>query len=238
MIRTTTVPGATWRRFNCALIAAALLLAGSPPEAGELTDSATTQGLKEALSRGAAKAVEHLGQRNGFLGNPRTKIPLPEPLQKAEKRLRKLGAGKAADQLIETMNRAAESAVVEAKPILLDAIKQMTISDGLGILRGGDDGATQFFRRTTSAALTTRFRPVIEASTAQFGVSGYYDRFAGKASQFGLIDAKAANLDGYITEKALDGLFLMVAEEEKRIRKDPVATGSAAIEQVFGSLIK
>jgi hypothetical protein len=220
------------------LLGAGIVWAGNAWAVAGLTDADAASGLREALTRGAAKAVDVLGKRDGFLGNPQVKIPLPEKLQKAEKTVRRFGGAKVADQLVETMNRAAETAVVEAKPILWQSIKQMSLQDGLSILKGPDDAATQYFRRTTSEPLTAKFRPIVEAATAKVGVAKYYDKFAGRAAKFGLVDAKDADLDAYITDKALDGLFLMIADEEKAIRKDPVATGSAVLKKVFGSLFK
>ena len=192
--------------------------------------------LREALNRGAAEAVAALGKPDGFLGNAKVRIPLPEKVRDAEKLVRRLGGDKQADQLIETMNRAAEAAVVEARPILLQSIRQMSVKDALAILRGGDDAATRYFRDSTSAALSDRLKPLVEAATQKAGVARKYEKFAGKALQFGLIDADTADLDGYITARTLDGLFVMMAEEEKAIRKDPVATGSALLRKVFGSL--
>ena len=206
--------------------------------AGVPDKNTTVQGLKEALSRGAAAAVDTLGKPDGFLGNPSVKIPLPEKVRDAEKMLRRLGGGKYADQLVETMNRAAESAVVEAKPILWQSIKQMSITDAGSILQGPDDAATQYFRKTTRDPLSGRLRPLIEAATAKVGVARQYEKFASKASQLGLLDEKDADLDAYITDKALEGLFLMIAAEEKAIRKDPVGTGSAILKKVFGALLK
>lgn len=217
--------------FLCCLAFCAPVIAAS---AGQ--DEAV-KALKEALTRGATQAVASLGKPGGFLGNERVRLALPEKVQEAEKLLRRFGGGKYADQLIETMNRAAETAVVEAKPVLWQAVRQMSVQDALGVLKGGDDAATQYFRGNTTATLTGKLRPLVEAATQQVGVAKKYDKFAGKALQLGLIDAADADLDGYITAKALDGLFVMMAEEEKAIRKDPVATGSAIIRKVFGSLL-
>lgn len=226
------------RRRWLFIVGLAMLCAGGAAHAALLSDEETTGALKEALTRGAAKAVDTLGRPDGFMGNAKVRIPMPEKMQRAEKMVRKMGGAKYADQLVETMNRAAETAVVEAKPILWQSIRQMTLKDSIEILRGPDDAATQYFRRTTSEPLTAKFRPVVEVATAKVGVAKYYDRFAGRASKFGLMDAKDADLDGYITEKALAGMFILIAEEEKSIRKDPVATGSAVIKKVFGSLFK
>ena len=138
------------------------------------------------------------------------------------------------DELIETMNHAAELAVVEAKPILVNAVKNMSFDDARGILTGGDDAATQYFRRATSADLTAKFLPVVKQATAKVELADKYNDYAGKAAKMGLLDKKDANLDQYVTQKALDGLFLMVAEQEKAIRKDPMSTGSALLKKIFG----
>ena len=219
-------------------LAGALIALTQPLHAALPGGDDTVKGLKEALKRGAAAAVEGLGKPGGFLNNERVKIPLPEKAQRAEKLIRRMGGSKYADQLINTMNQAAETAVVEAKPILWQAVQQMTVEDAIGILKGQDDAATQYFRKTTDAQLTEKLRPLVESATQKVGVAQKYEKFAGKASQLGLIDAKEADLDAYITTKALDGLFLMIADEEKAIRKDPIATGSAILKKVFGSLLK
>jgi hypothetical protein len=201
-----------------------------------LSNRDTVSGLKEALTRGAEFAVAQLGKENGFLGNGKVKIPLPDSLQQIEGLARTFGYGDRADALIETMNRAAEKAVVEAKPLLVNAVKQMSVKDAKDILTGPQDAATQYFRGTTSTDLTQRFLPIVRKATARVKLAETYNSFASKASKFGLIDAKDANLDDYVTQKALDGLFLMIAEQEKQIRQDPVGTGSSLLKKVFGSL--
>ncbi len=204
----------------------------------ELSNKDTASGLKEALARGADAAVGQLGKANGFMGDSRVKIPLPESARAAEKMMRTLGMKKQADELIETMNRAAEMAVVEAKPILSSAIKSMGFDDARGILTGGDDAATQYFKRTTSDAIAAKFLPIIKKSTAKVNLAGQYNQYAGKAAKLGLLDKNDADLDTYVTHKAMDGLFLMIAEQEKAIRKDPVGTGSSMLKKVFGALGK
>ena len=226
------------RRFLHTGLAGALVLLSQPVFAALPGSDETVKGLKEALKRGATVAVEGLGKPGGFLNNARVKIPLPEKAQRAEKLVRRMGGSKHADQLIDTMNQAAETAVVEAKPILWQAIQSMSVDDALGILKGKDDAATVYFRKATDEQLAAKLRPLVESATQKVGVAQKYEKFAGKASQMGLIDAKDADLDAYITGKALDGLFLMIADEEKAIRKDPVATGSAVLKKVFGSLLK
>jgi hypothetical protein len=218
-------------RFYAALFAA--LLACSL-QAAEVSNADAASGLKETLTRGTEIAVDQLGKPNGFLGDKRVRIPLPDSVRKGEKMMRTLGAGKYADELIETMNRAAELAVVEAKPVLVNAVKSMSFTDARGILAGGDDAATQYFKRTTTNDLTARFLPIVKEATAKVQLADKYNEYAGKAAKLGLVDEKDANLDQYVTKKTLDGLFLMVAEQEKSIRKDPVSTGSALLKKIFG----
>lgn len=204
----------------------------------DLSNKDTAGGLKEALTQGAGKAVDMLGKTDGFLGNPKVKIPLPESLEKAESVMRKLGMGKYADELITTMNRAAEAAVPEAKKLLVDSIKKMSVEDAKGILTGGDNAATEYFRRTTSTQLAEKFKPIIQKAIAKVKLAKTYDKFAGKAANFGLIEEKDTHLDNYVTEKALDGLYLMIAEEEKAIRKNPVAAAGSLAKKVFGALMQ
>ena len=203
-------------------------------QAADVSGAEASSGLKETLTRGAELAVDQLGKPNGFMGDARVKIPLPDSIRKAEKMMRTLGAGKYADELVETMNRAAELAVVEAKPILVNAVKNMSFDDARGILSGGDDAATQYFKRVTTTDLTAKFLPVVKDATAKVQLADKYNQYAGKAAKMGLLDEKDANLDQYVTKKALDGLFLMVAEQEKAIRKDPISTGSALLKKIFG----
>ena len=146
------------------------------------------------------------------------------------------GLGKQADQLVETMNHAAENAVAEAKPILSDSIKKMSVQDAKGILTGGDDSVTQYFKRTSTEQLTAKFMPIVKAATSKLQLADQYNAFAGKAASAGLVDAKDADIDSYVTQKAMDGLFLMIAEEEKKLRSNPVAAGSALLKKVFGAL--
>lgn len=193
-------------------------------------------GVKEALAKGADVAIAALGKKDGFLGNAKVKIPLPGTLQKAEKGLRMLGMGKQADELVDTMNHAAENAVAEARPILADAIKKMTVQDAKGILTGGDDSVTQYFKRSSAEQLTQKFLPIVKNATSQLQLAEQYNSYAGKAASLGLIDGKDADINAYVTQKAMDGLFLMIAEEEKKLRADPVAAGSALLKKVFGAL--
>jgi hypothetical protein len=202
----------------------------------QLTNKDTAGGLKEALTQGANRAVDVLGKNDGFLGNPKVRIPLPGKLEKAADTLRNFGMGKQVDELEASMNHAAEAAVPEAKKLLVESIKKMSIDDAKGILTGGDNAATEYFRRTTSAPLGERFKPIVQKAMAKVKLTEKYDKFAGKAAKFGLIDAEDAHLDHYVTEKALDGLYLMIAEEEKAIRTDPVGAVGSLAKKVFGAL--
>jgi hypothetical protein len=202
----------------------------------EVSSADAASGIREALARGADYAVSSLGQKDGFLGNPKVRIPLPGYLQKAEGALRMFGFGKQVDQFEQTMNHAAENAVAEAKPILVDSIRKMTLQDAKAILTGGDDSVTQFFRRSSSDKLAARFMPIVQGETRKLQLADQYNAIAGKAVSAGLIDAKNADIDTYVTHKAMDGLFLMIAEEEKKLRADPIGTGSAILKRVFGAL--
>ena len=192
--------------------------------------------LKSALDKGSRAAVEQLGRENGFFGDGRVKIPLPESLRRAEKNMRRFGMGKHADELILAMNRAAEAAVPEAKQLFVDSVKKMTVQDAKGILTGGDTAGTEYFRRSTTDQLRKRFLPIVRRSTEKVGLAQKYNEYAGQGVRIGLLKAEDANLDDYVTRKALDGLYFMVAEEEKKIRRDPVGTASSLLKKVFGAL--
>lgn len=202
----------------------------------QLSNKDAVAGLKAALDKGTVAAVGKLGKVDGFLGNPRVRIPLPQSLQDADRFLSRIGAGKYTQDLEVRMNRAAELAVPEAKPLLLQAIKEMSFKDAKAILTGGNTAATDYFRRTTSQPLAAKFLPIVQRATAKVQLAQKYDEFAGKAARFGLLDKDQANLEQYVTQKALDGLFLMMADEEKAIRADPVGQASKLISKVFGSL--
>jgi hypothetical protein len=202
----------------------------------DITNKEAIAGLKAALEKGSQAAVASLGKNDGFLRNQKVRIDMPDSLERTEKAMRRLGMGKYADELIVTMNRAAEAAVPEAKALFVDSVKKMSVQDAKGILTGGDTAGTAYFRKTTSKQLHDRFLPIVKNATAKVGVAQKYNQFAQKGSSLGVIDKKDANLDEYVTQKALDGLFLMVAEEEKKIRKDPVSAGRAIIKKVFGAL--
>jgi hypothetical protein len=202
----------------------------------QLTNKDTVGGLKEALTQGAGKAVDMLGKNDGFLGNPKVKIPLPGKLEKAADMMRSFGMGKQVDELETTMNRAAEAAVPEARKLLVESIKTMSVDDAKGILTGGDNAATEYFRRTTSSPLGEKFKPIVQKAMAKVKLAEKYDKFAGKATKFGLVKEEDSHLDHYVTEKALDGLYLMIADEEKAIRANPVGAVGSLAKKVFGAL--
>jgi len=193
-------------------------------------------GLKGALEKGARVAVDALGKTDGFMGNSAVKIPLPESIAKYEKLMRRVGMGKHADELILTMNRAAEAAVPEAKQLFVDAVKKMSVQDAKGILTGGQTAGTDYFKRSTAEPLRGRFLPIVKKATARVKLAEKYNQYAQQGAQFGLVKKEQANLDDYVTQKALDGLFHMVAEEEKKIRQDPLRAGSDIARKVFGAL--
>ena len=192
--------------------------------------------LKQALGQGIETAVASLSKENGYLGNPKVRIPLPENLQKLDNGLRKLGMGKYADELTTSMNRAAEAAVPEAKALLVTAVKNMSVTDAKNILMGNDDAATQYFRNNTETALSDKFRPIVVNAMQKVQLAQKYDQFAGKGVQMGLVDAKNANLENYVIQKALDGLFVMMAEQEKAIRANPLEATSNLVKKVFSAI--
>lgn len=202
----------------------------------DLTSKDAISGLKAALEKGSQAAIATLGRSDGFLGNPQVKIPLPDSLERAERLLRRVGMGRYADDLIVGMNRAAEAAVPEARALLVDSIRRMSVQDAKGLLTGGDNAATDYFRRTTRQQLHARFLPIVQKATAKVDLARTYEQYAGKAAGLGLLSREDADLDAYVTAKALDGLYFMIAEEEKKIRKDPAGAGSAILRKVFGAL--
>ncbi len=216
---------------------AALVIAGAAgAQLEKISNQDAVAGLKAALEKGTQAAVASLGRTDGFLGNAKVKIPLPDSLSRAESLMRRVGMGKYADELVVTMNRAAEAAVPEARQIFVESVRKMSVQDAKGILTGGDTSATDYFRRTTREPLHGRFLPIVKKATAKVGLAQKYNEYAGRAEQFGLVKHEQANIDEYVTQKALDGLYVMVAEEEKKIRQDPVAAGTSIIRKVFGAL--
>lgn len=224
-------------RFLSVFLTFALIASGaSALGVSDLSNTEASNGLKEALIQGAGKAVGELSKTDGFFGNKEVKIPLPDALKKTEKAMRMLGMGKQADELVLRMNRAAEAAVPEAKALLIDSAKKMTLAGAKSILTGGDDAATQYFKKTTSKQMAEKFLPIVKKATENVQLAQQYNKYAETASQFGLVKKEQVNLEQYVTQKALDGVYLMMAKEEAAIRKDPIGQGSALLKKVFGAL--
>jgi len=209
-----------------------------PAAAGiaDISNADAASGLKQALADGSAAAVKLLGTENGYFGNAKVKIPLPPSLQKIEGAMRMMGMKKQADELVLSMNRAAEAAAPEAKQLLTDAVKKMSVQDAKGILTGGDTAATEYFKRSTQAQLTQRFLPIVKKATDGVGLAQQYNSLAGQGVQLGLVKQDDASIESYVTRKALDGLYLMIAEQEKAFRQNPVGATSNIVKKVFGAL--
>jgi Protein of unknown function (DUF4197) len=225
------------RKFTSALVSAGGF--GSwwrAAVAAELSEGDAVSGVRAALERGAVAAVALLGKSGGFLDNPKVRIPLPGYLNEAAKVLEFTGQKKRIDELVTAMNRAAEAAVPQAKALLVSAVKAMSVDDGRRILTGGDNSVTQFFAAKTREPLGVQFLPIVTKATEKVSLADKYNSVAGKASSLGLVSKDDANIQQYVTGKALDGLYLVIGDEERKIRKDPVGTGSAILKKVFGSL--
>ena len=203
-----------------------------------LSNEETSGGLKEALTQGVGKAVATLGAADGFFGNKEVKIPLPNSLKKIEKGMKLMGMGKQSDELILKMNRAAEAAVPEAKALLVGSIKQMSLADAKSILTGPQDAATQYFKKTTSAQMGEKFLPIVTKATENVQLAASYNKYAEMGSKFGVVKKEDANIEKYVTNKALDGVYFMIAKEEAAIRKDPLGQASSLLKKVFGSIGK
>jgi hypothetical protein len=214
--------------------ASCLALLAEATHAFALDESEAASGVRAALERGADSAVSLLGKPGGFLDNPQVKIPLPGALERAASMLRAIGQGHRVDDLVNSMNRAAEQAVPEGKPLLVNAVKAMSVEDAVKIVRGGDTSVTDFFAAKTRAPLGEKFLPIVTTETQKVSLTAKYNAVASKGSTFGLVKPEDANVEQYVTRKALDGLYFMIGQEEKKIRADPVATGSALLKAVFG----
>lgn len=210
-----------------------------PTSLAALSSDQVTQGIKEALGKGLQHAVATLGQPGGFLTNLNVKIPIPEKLQLIEKGLRAINQGQYADQCITTMNQAAEQAVPAAAEVFANSLKNMSVEDAKGILSGPQDGATKFFRKATEAELTQKFSPIVQQAMTKCGTTAAYQQLLDKAKSVSpFFSNPSLDLNAYVTGKAMDGLFIMVAAEEKRIRENPVARSTDLLKSVFGALQK
>ncbi len=225
------------RQFTAALAAPAFGggLAAAVAPARALGEADAAAGVRAALERGALAAVALLGRTDGFLGNPQVRIPLPGALADAEKLLRATGQGRRLDELITSMNRAAEAAVPEAKALFVGAVKAISIEDALRIVRGGATSVTEFFATKTRTPLGERFLPIVTRATERVSLAQRYNTLAQRAAGLGLLKGDDLSVQQHVTTRALDGLYLMIGEEERKIRANPAATGSAILRRVFGS---
>ena len=211
-----------------------LLGSGNSGLGSGLSNDKIVSGLKEALKNGASKSGQLASATDGFYKNPLIKIPFPSEAKQMEKTLRSIGLGSEVDKFIKSLNRAAEDASKKAAPIFIDAITGMDVNDGLKILRGSNTAATEYLKGATSAELKTAFNPVIKNSLKKVNVTKYWKSLAKSYNQMPMVKKMNPDLEDYVSEKTLEGLFKMIAEQEAGIRKDPLKTGSKLIEDVFG----
>lgn len=222
-------------RSSLALLVLAATRQAQALALSDLTNKDASAGIKAALQKGAEVAVSLLGQPDGFLANPKVKIPLPGYMETAASVLRMTGQGKKLDELVTTMNRAAEAAVPMGKDLLVGAVKSMSVEDAKKILSGGDNAITTFFADKTRAPLSDKFLPVVSQATQKVQLAQAYDRVAGKLAAAGVVKGDETNIERYVTGKTLDGLYTIIGEEERKIRQDPVGTGSAILKKVFSA---
>lgn len=221
----------TTAQLNQAMKDAGTVMNGNKP----LTTAEVAEGLKEALINGISKGSDMVSQLDGYFKNPEIKIPFPPDVKKVEDRLRQLGLGNEVDKFVLTLNRGAEDAAKEAKPIFIAAIKQMTIEDAWAILRGNPDAATQYLMRTTSPLLKEKFSPVIQNSLDKVNATKYYGEIISRYNSIPLVQKVNPDLNDYATDLAMQGLFTMIAKEEKNIRENPVARTTELLKRVFGA---
>ena len=200
-----------------------------------LSTSEVGEGLKEALIKGISNGADLASQADGYFKNPEIMIPFPPEVKKVEDKLRQLGLGGKVDQFVLTLNRGAEDAAKEAKPIFISAIKQMTIEDAWGILKGEQNAATNYLRRTTSAQLKEKFSPVIQTSLDKVSATKYYGDVTNTYNKIPFVEKVNPDLNSYATDKAIEGLFTMIANEEKNIRENPSSRTTELLKRVFGS---
>jgi Protein of unknown function (DUF4197) len=225
------------RELSLQLACAAWLgsLAGQS-RAGLLTQGDAASALRITLERGANVAVDLLARVDGFLGNPKVRIELPGNLNDVAKWLAVIGQQRRVDELVTAMNRAAEAAVPKARRLLISAVKGLSVQGAQQIITGGENSVTAFFAEKTRAPLGQEFLPIVTQATEKVSLAEKYNQVASKAASLGMLDSRDANIQEYVTGKALDGLYLMIGEEERRIRQDPAATGVALLKKVFGAM--
>lgn len=223
------------RRILCVWLCCVPMLA-SAGLLDALSDKDASGGLRQALEQGAGAAVASLGVEDGFQANPRFRIPLPDAIAKMAPTLRMLGQGQAIDELQLAMNRAAETAVAEARPLLLDAVRKMTVQDAKDILTGGDDSVTRYFRSKTFDPLSQRFLPVVRRATGKLKLAEQYNRIASQGAAFGLVRDEDARVETFVTRHALNALYVRIGEEERAIRENPAQALGTLARKVFGAM--
>jgi hypothetical protein len=200
-----------------------------------LTAAEVGEGLKEALINGISKGADQVSQLDGYFKNPQLKIPFPPDVKKVEDKLRQIGLGNEVDRFVMTLNRGAEEAAKEAKPVFISSIRQLTIEDAWGILKGQEDAATNYLQRTTTPQLKEKFKPVIQQSLDKVGAAKYYSDLVNTYNKIPFIEKVNPDLNEYATDLAIKGLFIQIAKEEKNIRQDPVARTTDLLKRVFGA---
>jgi len=205
-----------------------------PGKKAGYTEQEAVSGIKEALSKGTAKGVEMVSKKDGYFGDAEIKIPFPPEAKTIEDKLRAIGLGKKVDEVVLSINRAAEDAAVKAKDIFLAAIKEMTVKDAINIVRGNDDAATQYLKTHTSTELKKQFTPIIEESLKKVNATKYWSEAITAYNKIPMVKKMNPNLTEYVTDKAIEGLFVKIAKEEKEIRKNPIARTSDLLKKVFG----
>ncbi|HLA30220.1 MAG TPA: DUF4197 domain-containing protein [Pseudomonas sp.] len=223
-------------RFTSLVAGLALSTSALALSLADLSQTDASGGLKDALVQGAQVAVKQLGAPGGFSNNPQVRIELPGNLGKAAQAMKMMGMGAQVEQLESSMNQAAEAAMPQAQALLVDSVKKMTVQDAKSILAGPDDSATQYLNKTSREQIRAKFLPIVQQATAQVGLAKQYNSFAGQAASFGVIDAKSANIESYVTEQALNGLFEMIAKQEASIRENPAGAATSLAKKVFGAL--
>lgn len=226
------------RKFNTFVMSAGCLVIAPAQGVGlaDLSAGDASKGLKLALEKGSEMAVQMLGAQNGFWGNDKVRIGLPDAVHKSAKLLKTLGLGKQIDELNLQMNRAAEAAVPMSKKLLTQSIQSMSVQDAKAILQGGDNSVTQFFANKTRDPLGIEFLPTVRQSLEKLGVVDQYNTIALKLAGMRLLDKDKAKLESHVTGKTLDGLYFMIGEEEKKIRQNPAQAGNVLLSKVFGAL--
>lgn len=222
--------------ITAVVLAGSLLTGPAYAALDSISNADAGSALRLALEQGAGKAVSSLGRQGGFMDNPQVRIELPGALKKSEKMIRLLGKGDQLDQLTVSMNRAAEAAVPQAKDLLVNAVRSMSVSDARKILSGPDDSVTQYFRDRTSEPLEKAFLPVVSDQVSKLGLAQQYNALAGRGSKLGLVKGNATSIEQYVTSKALDGLYAMIAKEERALRANPLQAGSSLLKRVFGAI--